>query len=156
MQALARLMGCMAKRGLLAMAPEFLTTAKLNRPQTLSVVGARVRLRRICYLGSRKTINEVFTWMFAKLSTACLKLGFDKTINVGVILSMKALKTKRLHIIILIGKASHHAQSGNPTQTYDKTTKTNEDLATDNETQELALLTEQTRQHAAREQAHEN
>ena len=152
MQALARLMGCMAKRGLLAMAPEFLTTAKLNRLQTLSVVGARVRLRRICYLGSRKTINEVFTWIFAKLSTACLKLGFDKTINVGVILSMKALKTKRLHIIILIGKASHHAQSGNPTQTCDKTTKTNEDLATDNETQ----LTKQTRQHTAREQAHEN
>ena len=154
MQALARLMGCMAKRGLLAMAPEFLTTAKLNRLQTLSVVGARVRLRRICYLASRKTINEVFTWMFAKLSTVWLKFGSDMTSNVGVILSMKALK--RLHIIILIGKAPHHAQSGNPTQTYDKTTKTKEDLATDNETQELALLTEQTRQHAAREQAHEN
>ena len=60
-------------------------------------------------------------------------------VDAAVTLSMKALETKRLHIIILIGKASHHAQSGNPTQTYDKTTKTNEDLATDNETQELAF-----------------
>ena len=42
-------------------------------------------------------------------------------VDAAVTLSMKALETKRLHIKLLIGKAAHHAQSGNPTQEYSKT-----------------------------------
>ena len=46
------------------------------------------------------------------------------SVDAAVTLSMKALETKRLHIKLLIGKAAHHAQSGNPTQEYSKTRKT--------------------------------